>query len=104
MNISTIFNVIEEYLDLKIGSTSWAGETNHDNESLDNLSKVDDCLSEIENIRELLLSRLDDHINYRKGNASAESLHKYAKRIRERHIVNDFPDNDFEQIWEQDNE
>ena len=74
-----------EYLGNKIGDTSWYGETNHDNISARNMETLDNVLTEIEYIRDYLLTRLYEHENYRKGNASAEHLHKLAMNILEKH-------------------
>ena len=92
---------IKEYLLDYIGSTSWQGETRHDDISSDNLDKLDKILTEIETLREILIEQLTDHRIYRKGNASAEHLHKKAKRIMEKHLINEFSNIDFEKYWEE---
>ena len=74
-----------EYLGNKIGDTSWYGETNHDNISARNMETLDKILTEIEYIRAYLLTKLYDHEDYRKGNASAEHLHRLAMSILEKH-------------------
>ena len=74
-----------EYLENKIGDTSWYGETNHDSESAQNMLILDSILTDIEDIRDNLLSKLYEHQNYREGNASAEHLHRLAMRILEKH-------------------
>ncbi len=74
-----------EYIGYLIGDTSWYGETNHDDISARNLKTLDNVLSEIEYIRDYLLTRLYEHRNYRQGNASAEHLHRLAMSILERH-------------------
>lgn len=92
---------IKEYFLNQIGNTEWYGESNHDNESSKNLDKVDQLLFEIENFREELISILNQHITYRKGNASSEHLHKKAKSIREKHIIKEFTHTDFESYFEE---
>ena len=84
-----------------IGSTSWQGETRHDDISSDNLEKLDKILTEIETLREILIEQLTEHRIYRKGNASAEHLHKKAKKIMEKHIIKEFTHTDFERFWEE---
>ena len=74
-----------EYLENKIGDTSWHGETNHDNVSADNMMMLDSILTDLEDVRENLLSRLYEHEEYKKGNASAEYLHKLAMSVLEGH-------------------
>ena len=74
-----------EYLENKIGDTSWYGETYHDDKSADNMIILDNILTDIEDIRDNLLSKLYEHQNYREGNASAEHLHRLAMRILEKH-------------------
>lgn len=91
---------IAEYILNDIGDTSWYGETYHDNESLDNLDKLNNYLYEIEELREELKSKLTDHITYRKGNASAEALHSKAKDIMRRHIIKEFTHTDFDNWFE----
>lgn len=91
---------IRQYLLNYIGSTSWQGETRHDGIASNNLDKLDDILTEIEELREILIEQLTEHIIYRKGNASAEHLHKKAKRIMEKHIIKEFTHTNFEQYWE----
>lgn len=91
---------IKDYLVEKIGHTDWYGESNHDNKSYNNLDKLDSLLYEIEDLREELIGLLNEHINYRKGNASATSLHKKAKAIRGKHIIKEFTHTDFEEYWE----
>ena len=92
---------IREYLLNYIGSTSWQGETRHDNISSSNLDKLDEVLTELEDLREILLFELLEHKIYRKGNASAEHLHKKAKKIMEKHIIKEFTHTDFERFWEE---
>ena len=92
---------IREYLLNYIGSTSWQGETRHDDISSNNLDKLEEVLTEIENLREVLWSELLDHRIYRKGNASAEHLHKKAKTIMRKHIIKEFTSTDFEKYWEE---
>ena len=92
---------IREYLLNYIGSTSWRGETRHDDISSSNLDKLDEILTELEDLREILLSELLDHKIYRKGNASAEYLHKKAKKIMKKHIIKEFTYTDFEKYWEE---
>ncbi len=91
---------IKEYLINLIGDTSWYGESQHDDISSQNLDKLDSILYEIEDLREILLSRLKDHILYRKGNASSEHLHKKAKSIMEKHVMKEFTHTDFDEYWE----
>ncbi len=74
-----------EYLENKIGDTSWYGETYHDNKSASNMMILDSILTDIEDLKENLLSRLYEHEDYRQGNASAEHLHKLAMNILEKH-------------------
>lgn len=91
---------IKDYLIKYIEHADWYGETEYDNESCYNLSKLDKVLTEIEDLRENLLLKLEKHKNYRKGNKSAELLHKQAKDIMSRHIIKEFTHTDFEQYWE----
>lgn len=89
-----------KYLLNEIGDTSWWGESYHDDKSSDNLDKLDLLLFEVEDFREHLLNKLENHITYNKGNASAEHLHKKAKAIRGKHIIKEFTHTDFEQYFE----
>ncbi len=93
---------IKEYLLNSVGATDWNGETNHDNRSLENLDKLDDILTELEDLRNVLIGKLESHIVFAKGNASAEQLHKKAKLIREKHIIKEFTHTNFEKYWERD--
>lgn len=93
---------IRTYLLDYIGTTNWYGESRQDDISSINLDKVDEILTELEELREVLKDKLTDHIVYRKGNASAEHLHKKAKGIMEKHIIKEFTHTDFEQYWESD--
>lgn len=83
-----------DYIEYKIGSISWAGETNHDNESLDNMTILDSHLSALEDLYIQLLHKLVDHKIYREGNHSAELLHGKAKKILEKRqfAFDDFKD------------
>lgn len=92
---------IREYLLNYVGNTGWEGEINHDNISSNNLDKLDEVLTEIEHLREELLFQLIEHKTYRKGNASAEHLHKKSKKIMEKHIIKEFTHTDFEKYWEE---
>lgn len=74
-----------EYFENKIGDTSWYGETYYDDRSADNMMILDNILTDIEDIRDHLLSKLYEHEDYRKGNASAEHLHRLAMNILEKH-------------------
>ena len=74
-----------EYLGNKIGDTAWHGETCRDNISARNMETLDSVLTDIEYIRDYLLTRLCEHKDYRQGNASAEHLHKLAMNILEKH-------------------
>lgn len=91
---------IKEYLLNKIGHTDWYGETNHDDTSSNNLDKLDNLLYEVEEFREELISRLNEHIIYRPGNASSNHLHKKAKAIRQKHIIKEFTETDFDNYWD----
>lgn len=93
---------IRTYLLDYIGHTDWYGENEYDNESCYNLLKLDKVLTEIEDLREQLLLKLEKHKNFRKGNKSAESLHRQAKEIMKKHIIKEFTHTDFEQYWESD--
>jgi len=93
---------IKEYLLNKIGHTSWYGESNHDSKSLINLDKVDKALYEIEELREELISLLNEHIMYNKANGSSTQLHKQAKAIREKHIIKEFTHSSFDNLWNGD--
>lgn len=95
---------IKEYLKKYIGHTDWYGETEYDNESCYNLDKLDKILTEIEDLREVLLLKLFEHKTYHKGNKSAELLHKQAKDIMSKHIIKEFTHTDFEEFWESSNE
>lgn len=90
---------LEEFILKDIGHTDWYGETNYDNESLKNLDKIDYYLSRLENIREKLILELEHHINYRKGNASAEALHRKAKKIMGKHLIKEFTHTNFDEYW-----
>ena len=46
---------------------------------------LDNILTDIEDIRDHLLFKLYEHEDYRKGNASAEHLHRLAMNILEKH-------------------
>lgn len=94
---------IKEYLMDKIGHTDWYGESQHDSISSENLDKVDKLLYGVEEFREELISKLNDHITYRKGNGSSEHLHKKAKEIRRKHIIKEFTHTDFESYFEGNN-
>lgn len=74
------------YIEHEVGSISWAGETNHDNQSSLNMNTLEDYLTQLEDIYLRLLSELVDHKIYRDGNASAEHLHIKAKSILEHRI------------------
>lgn len=89
-----------EYLSGQIGNTSWCGDTLFDDIASNNLEKLDYCLKEIEDIREVLLQRLYAHKKYNKGNGSAEYLHKKAKAIMKKHIIKEFTHTDFDKYWE----
>lgn len=93
---------IRTYLLNYIGPTNWYGESRQDDMSSANLDKLDEIMTELEELREVLISELEDHIVYRKGNASAEHLHKKAKSIMKKHIIKEFTHTDFEQYWESD--
>lgn len=75
---------IEDYLLDYIGDVSWYGETNHDNKSSENMNNAREVLYELEQIMYHITEELSKHKNYRKGNASAEMLHKQAKEICKR--------------------
>ena len=83
-----------------IGNTDWHGESNLDDLSSINLDKLDEVLNETEKFREELISLLNQHIVYRKGNGSSEHLHKKAKAIRKKHIIKEFTHTDFEKYFE----
>lgn len=76
---------LNEYIELKIGNTSWAGESNHDNTSADNMSTLEGYLSQLENMYINCIYKLTDHKDYREGNASATHLHRKAKQILDKH-------------------
>lgn len=71
------------YIEHEVGSVSWAGETNHDNQSSENMNKLEEYLEQLEDIYLRLLNELVGHKNYRESNASAEHLHAKAKSILE---------------------
>lgn len=75
---------IEDYLLDYIGDVSWYGETNHDDKSSVNMDKAREVLYELEQITYHIIGELTEHKNYRKGNTSAEMLHKRAKEICKR--------------------
>lgn len=85
---------LEDYIKYKVDSISWAGETNHDNKSLDNMTILDSYLSALEDLYIQLLRELVDHKAYREGNHSAELLHEKAKKILEKRqfAFDDFKD------------
>lgn len=91
---------LEEFILKDIGHTDWYGESNYDRKSSENLDKLDYYLCALEEIREGLILELNNHINYRKGNASAESLHRKAKEIRRKHLIKEFTDIDFDKVWD----
>ena len=95
---------IKDYILNSIGSTSWAGESNHDNESSTNLWRLDMWLTYIEGIRDELLSQLNEHRYYREGNASAEHLHSKAGRILKNHLCyvnyDQMTDDEFDEYWD----
>lgn len=95
---------IKEYLLNYVGHTDWWGESNYDDVSSYNLNKLDEILTEIEELREELKSKLTDHIVYRKENASSKHLHDKAKMIMERHIIKEFTHTDFKKYWEDDDD
>lgn len=88
-----------EYLSSEIGNTSWCGDSLFDDVASNNLEKLDNYLTELEDIREVLLQRLYEHKNYNKGNASAEMLHKKAGQIIQRHIIQDDDFNPLSEDW-----
>lgn len=90
---------IKEYILNEIGDTRWHGETHSDNDSYENMAKIDEYLTIIEDIRGKLLSKLEEHKNYRKGNYSAEMLHEKAKKIFDKHIINEFANEDFDEYF-----
>ena len=90
---------VKEYLLNKIGHTSWYGESNHDSLSSANLAKVDSLLYEVEQLREELISLLNEHIVYNKGNGSSEQLHKQAKTIRAKHIIEEITHSTLNSLW-----
>lgn len=75
---------IEKYLLDYIGDVSWYGETNHDNKSNENMDTAYRVLYDLEGITQSIIEKLSEHKNYRKGNGSAEMLHKRAKEICKR--------------------
>lgn len=95
---------IKDFIMKSIGSTSWAGETYHDDESSVNLGYLDAWLTVIEDIRDDLLDKLNDHRIYREGNASAEHLHDKAGGIMKKHIVycryDQMTEEEFKEYWE----
>lgn len=95
---------IKEYLLNYIGNISWAGETNHDNESLINMGKADGVLAVLEDIKSEIISELNEHRYYREGNASAEMLHKKAgevlKRYRCYQDYDQMTENEFKGYWD----
>jgi ubiquitin C-terminal hydrolase len=91
---------IKELLLNYAGDTSWWGESNHDEISSKNLDKLELLLSETEEFREQIISKLNEHITYNKNNGSSKGLHDKAKRIREKHILKEFIHTDFEKYWE----
>ncbi len=66
---------LHEILFKLIGSTSWAGETNHDNKSYDNMGKLQDVLYQI------LLLVGDNYEVRERHEASAKMLGKQAEEI-----------------------
>lgn len=93
---------IKEFFLNYIGSVSWAGETNHDNESALNMDKADEVLGVLEDIKSEILNELDDHRYYRKGNYSAENLHAKAGKILKKYSCCDYPntEEDFKEYWD----
>lgn len=91
---------IKEYILNEIGHTNWHGETNYDNESYENLQKLDNYLYELEDIRSSLLNLLTEHNdNSNKGNFSKDMLKQKAKNIMKRHIIQEFTFIDFDKFW-----
>lgn len=89
---------IKEYLMNYIGDMSWYGETNHDDKSFDNMSKADEVLTCLEEIREEIMDELFEHRNYRRGNGSAEALHSKAFNVLKNHCINNSY-SDLCEIW-----
>ena len=85
---------LREYFDNYIGDVSWYGETNHDDISRENMQKAPEVLYFLELVKYDILGKLNDHKNYRKGNASAEMLHEEARKICERFDEN-YQENDW---------
>ena len=81
MNNIDVLDMILAY----IGKTHWHGDSYEDDVSSANLKTLELVLENVNIIREYLIDRLEEHKYYRKGNASAESLHKQAKKIIENH-------------------
>ncbi len=76
---------LSDYFEKYIGDISWYGETNHDYKSRENMDKADKVLYFLECAREDILGNLREHKIYRKGNATAEMLHKKARKLCERY-------------------
>lgn len=94
MNIDVL-----EYLLKDIGHTDWVGETNYDNISFGNLDILDNCLTEIEEVRRSLLDKLHEHYHYKEENHSATELHNKAGKILQKHIINEDIAGTFENDW-----
>jgi len=91
---------LEQYILNEIGDTSWWGDSEHDAQSEVNLMKLNNVLNDVENLRDHLLSLLYAHRNFNKGNASAESLHRIAKKIAKQHIIKEFTVDNFDEYWD----
>lgn len=98
---------LKEWIEYKVGDVSWYGESNHDNQSFDNMSVLEEYLLQLEDIYIRLLYELTDHKIYREGNASAIYLHRKAKEILERrkYVFDDLKDvmNDLDN-WDSEDE
>lgn len=57
------------YLTNEIGMTNWYGDEYLDELSLKNMDKLETYLTQIEEVRGILLDRLEKHKEYRKENA-----------------------------------
>lgn len=88
-----------EYLSNEIGNTSWCGDSLFDDVASNNLDKLDNYLTELEDIREVLLQRLYEHKQYNKGNASAKELHNKSGKIIQKHIIQEDDFNPLGEEW-----
>lgn len=94
---------ITKYILNDIGDISWHGDTYRDDISFENMKKLDNYLTQLENIRATLLIALEKHKdNSHLENYSKKDLREKAKLIMSKHIIKEFTHTDFDEYWEKD--